>query len=101
MRDGGYLFVVGAGSEHLMGLKKALYDNVYENGERADLPKAMEHIERLKFTHEITVNGEDDIAALFSMTPYYWRTSEADREKLLGLHELETDIEFEINIYKK
>lgn len=101
LRDGGYLFVVGAGSEHLMGLKKALYDNVYENGERADLPKAMEHIERLKFTHKITVNGEDDIAALFSMTPYYWRTSEADREKLSGLHELETDIEFEINIYKK
>ncbi len=101
LRNGGYLFVVGAGSGHLMGLKRALYENVYENGERADLPRSMEHIERLCFSHKITVVGEDDIAALFSMTPYYWRTSEADREKLWGLKELDTDIEFEINIYKK
>ena len=36
LKRGGYLFVVGAGKEHLMGLKKAIYDDVYENGERAD-----------------------------------------------------------------
>lgn len=101
LRDGGYLFVVGAGIEHLMGLKRALYDNVYENGERADLPRSMEHIERIISHREICVEGEEDIAALFSMTPYYWRTSESDREKLKGLSHLETTVEFEINIYRK
>ena len=101
LRDGGYLFVVGAGSEHLMGLKRAVYDNVYENGERADMPTDMQHIEKIIAKHEITVFGEADIAALFSMTPYYWRTSESDREKLIGLDKLETSVEFEINIYRK
>jgi 23S rRNA (guanine745-N1)-methyltransferase len=101
LRDGGYLFVVGAGKEHLMGLKKAIYDDVYENGQRADLPKSMEHLECLSAHYQVNVAGKDKIAALFSMTPYYWRTSESDKEKLSHLDSLVIDIDFEINIYKK
>ena len=101
LRDGGYLFVVGAGREHLMGLKKALYDNVYENEERADLPKNMEHVECQYAHYSMNVSGKDKIAALFSMTPYYWRTSESDKEKLASLDSLVTDVDFEINVYKK
>lgn len=101
LHDGGYLFVVGAGREHLMGLKRAVYDDVYENGERADLPQSMEHIEKVVARHEICVEGKDDIEALFSMTPYYWRTSESDREKLKNIDTLRTEVEFEINIYRK
>ena len=101
LRDGGYLFVVGAGKEHLMGLKKAIYDDVYENGQRADLPKNMKHIACETISYEIEIVGKENIEALFSMTPYYWRTSEADREKLAALNSLKTEIEFEINIYRK
>ncbi len=101
LRDGGYLFVIGAGKDHLMGLKRAIYDEAYENGERADLPKAMIMVERRTVRFEIEVEGKDDIAALFSMTPYYWRTSESDKEKLMCLDKLTTEIEFEISVYKK
>jgi 23S rRNA (guanine745-N1)-methyltransferase len=101
MKDGGYLFVVGAGKNHLMGLKRVMYENPYENGPRADLPKNMKHEECLIVNYSINVSGKENIAALFSMTPYYWRTSEADKQKLLSLAELETEIEFEINVYKK
>ena len=101
LKDGGFLFVVGAGRDHLMGLKRAIYDDVYENGERADLPVRLEHIEKIVSRREILVEGKEDIAALFSMTPYYWRTSESDRERLDCLDRLETEIEFEINVYKK
>lgn len=101
LRDGGYLFVVGAGKEHLMGLKRAIYDETYENGERADLPKKMTMVERQTVHFEIEVDGKDDIAALFSMTPYYWRTSEGDKEKLMRLDRLKTEIEFEISVYRK
>ncbi len=101
LKDGGYLFVVGAGKDHLMGLKRAIYDDVYENGERADLPTSLLHVERIVSRHEICVEGKDDIASLFSMTPYYWRTGESDREKLSRLDRLQTEIEFEINVYRK
>ena len=101
LRDGGYLFVVGAGREHLMGLKKVLYENVYENEERADLPKNMEHVECNHAHYLMNIAGKDKIAALFSMTPYYWRTSESDKEKLASLDSLITNVDFEINVYKK
>ncbi len=101
LRDGGYLFVVGAGKDHLMGLKKAIYDDVYENGQRADLPQNMEHVDCVTSHYSMQISGKENIAALFSMTPYYWRTSEGDKEKLARLDSLVTDIEFEINIYKK
>jgi len=51
--------------------------------------------------YEMNISGKENIAALFSMTPYYWRTSEADKQKLASLDSLETEIEFEINVYKK
>lgn len=101
LREGGYLFVVGAGKDHLMGLKRVLYENTYENGERADLPQSMSFVERITSSAIITVSGYEDIEALFSMTPYYWRTGESDRQKLEAIESLTTEIEFEINIYKK
>jgi hypothetical protein len=38
---------------------------------------------------------------LFSMTPYYWRTSEHDRAKLESLDTLKTTVDFDIYIYQK
>ena len=101
LKDGGYLIVVGAGKDHLMGLKRAIYDDVYENGQRADLPEKLMHVEKIISKHEICVDGQADIEALFSMTPYYWRTSEADHDRLKSLDTLATEIEFEINVYRK
>lgn len=101
LADNGILVVVGAGRHHLMGLKRAIYDNIYENGERADLPKNMRLVDRVLSHSEIEVEGKNNIEALFSMTPYYWRTSEKDKEKLASLDALSTEIEFEISVYKK
>ena len=101
LRDGGYLFVVSAGKDHLMGLKRAIYDEVYENGQRADMPSRMKLVETVNAKHTIHVEGNSDLEALFSRTPYYWRTSEADKAKLKEIEDLETEIEFEINVYQK
>ena len=101
LADGGYLIVVGAGPDHLMGLKKVLYDNTYENKERADLPTHCELVDRITYGFEIEVEGRENIDALFSMTPYYWRTSESDKDKLLACDRLKTRVEFEIYVYQK
>ncbi len=101
LRDGGYLFLLGAGKEHLMGLKRAMYETTYENAERADLPTTLSLVETRRATFEITVEGQNDIQALFSMTPYYWRTSEADKAKLLSLDTLTTEVDMLLYIYRK
>ena len=45
--------------------------------------------------------GAEVIDALFSMTPYYWRTREQDRAKLKGLDRLQTVYDFDIFLYRK
>lgn len=101
LRDGGTLVLVGAGEEHLMGLKQVLYDTPRTNPGRADLPTGMRLTHRERLRSEITVQGAEQIDALFSMTPYYWRTSEADRAKLNGLTSLTTAYDFDIFLYRK
>ena len=101
LKDGGYLFLLGAGPQHLMGLKRAMYENTYQNAERADLPEAMTLVETRSVRFEITVKGQEDIQALFSMTPYYWRTSDADKSKLAQLEHLTTEVDMLLYIYRK
>ena len=101
LSDDGVLVVVSAGREHLMGLKQAIYDTAYENEERADMPKNMMLVEEKSLVYDITVNGNNDILNLFSMTPYYWRTSSNDKDKLSGLETLKTRIDINFFVYKK
>ena len=101
LKEGAHLILVGAGERHLMGLKQVLYENPYLNPGRADLPTEMKEIDRRRLTYTVTVEGRETIEALFSMTPYYWRTSEADRIKLQKIDTLQTELDFDIFIYQK
>ena len=101
LKPGGYVIVVAAGEKHLLGLKEKLYENTYLNRERADLPRKMKLVSKDCLQYSVTVTSSEQIAALFSMTPYYWRTSEEDREKLTGLESLTTDLDFDIYLFRK
>ena len=99
-RDG-ILVVLSAGREHLMGLKRALYESAYENEDRADMPKGMKLVCREELKYTICLEDNADIKNLFSMTPYYWRTSPADCEKLEGLNTLQTVVDINFLVYKR
>lgn len=101
LKPGGLLILVAAGERHLLGLKKALYDNPYLNMGRADLPQGMTLLSQKKLSYRVCIEGTEQILALFSMTPYYWRTSPADRDKLLSLNNLETELDFDIFLFRK
>lgn len=105
LRPGGILIVGAAGKDHLMGLKRVLYDDPYLNDERRDLPcdddAFFSFVERRKARFEITVEGREDIDALFSMTPYYWRTSRDGEERLLAHDRLTTEVAFDFTIYRR
>ena len=101
LKKGGLLILVGAGEQHLMGLKRVIYENPYLNQGRADLPVAIQQIGYERIRQEITVSGREMIDALFSMTPYYWRTSPQDRQKLQSVDRLTTEVDFDIFLYRK
>ena len=93
--------VVGAGESHLMGLKLVLYENPYQNPGRADLPAQMTLVEKQRLHYTVTVEGGEHISALFSMTPYYWRTSQKDHAKLKNVERLTTELDFDIYLFRK
>lgn len=101
LKRGGALVLVSAGKDHLMGLKRAIYDSVYANEERADTPSQMKLAERAELKYVIRLDNGRDIRNLFSMTPYSYRTSESDYKKLLSLDSLETEVNVEIALYRK
>lgn len=104
LKDGGYLLVAGAGANHLMGLKQCIYDDPYLNEGRRDLPTGEEGlalVETFSATFDITVEGGEDLKALFSMTPYYWRTSQAGHERLAEVERIHTPVTFDFFVYQK
>lgn len=101
LKPGGRLISVVPGKLHLFGLKQTLYDTPYENDEK--LPETQYlHLKRIhKISGTILLANQEDIQAVFRMTPYYFHTAEKDKQKLLALQTLETPIEFVIAEYEK
>ena len=97
----GLLFSVIPGKDHLMGLKKVLYDVPYVNDEGEPNVGELTVTQRIRVKAEIELNSSEDIFALFQMTPYYFKTGAAATEKLKALNYLKTEIEFVILVCKK
>ena len=104
LRPGGYLIVAGAGERHLFDLKRLIYDDPYLNDGRSDLPKdedAFTLVDQQTVSFTARVTGQAHVAALFSMTPYYWRTSRVGHERLSQIEELETEVSFDFHIFRR
>lgn len=100
LKDGGILIVAAAGKKHLYELKRAVYSEVYENEGRRDLPVNFEPAGSENLTYSFTCDGQN-LRALFSMTPYAFKTSASDAAKLDKLSSLEITADFDIFTYKK
>lgn len=101
LQPGGRLYTVLPGRRHLFGLKQAVYDRPYENDETLPQTQVLRPAGRWKVCSQITLACPEDIRAVFRMTPYYYRTSPADRQKLEGLQTLTTEIEFVLAAYDR
>lgn len=101
LADDGVLVAAYAGEDHLLGLKEILYDSVRKNQERADMPVDMERVAERRVSFDIELDGSENIKRLFSMTPYYWRTSSEDAQKLYELDHLKTKVDVIVAVYKK
>ncbi len=101
LKPGGLLVVVGAGKDHLYELKQAVYDEVYQNDERADLPKQLPLLTQRTVDFTMSLDRQENIESLFSMTPYYYRTSAIGFERLHALTQLTTCAQANIYIYRK
>ena len=101
LKPGGRLLTVIPGRHHLWGLKQTLYETPYENDEKLPQTEVRRLVGVRKVTDQIRLSSQEDIQAVFRMTPYYFHTSESDKQKLLPLAFLDTPVEFVIAEYEK
>ena len=101
LKEDGLLIVVGAGEDHLLGLKRAVYETTYKNTERVDMPSGMRLLEEQRVAYTIELFDNKSIMDLFSMTPYSYRTGERDIQKLRELDRLTTEVDVTVRVYQK
>lgn len=101
LRRGGHLVRVFPLEEHLMGLKEQIYDAVYPNRPQEPEIEGLEKLTTHYLREQLTLTKPEEIAALFAMTPYYYKTSAADQEKVARLNSLTTPLAFGISVYRK
>ncbi|MEI6578888.1 MAG: methyltransferase domain-containing protein [Eubacteriales bacterium] len=101
LKNDGILMKVFPLEKHLWSLKATVYDSPYENEPEDEMFEGFDLIEKREVREMIHLACNEDIINVFTMTPYYYKTSVEDQRKLQHINELETAIEFGISIYRK
>ncbi|MGL5978059.1 MAG: putative RNA methyltransferase, partial [Erysipelotrichaceae bacterium] len=82
LHDEGYLIVVGPGVQHLQELKHVLYEEVRLNEITHIESDLFTLIDEFRLEYPIELTSQEEINNLFMMTPYYYKTSVEDGNKL-------------------
>ena len=101
LKSGGRFVMVYPGRDHLFGLKSLIYKTPYKNEPQDTVIEGFKLVSHDILSYVINLNTPEDIRALFMMTPYAYRTSKEDRERVLALSSVSTEIEFIIDVYEK
>lgn len=101
LKSGGILIRVVPLREHLFELKKAVYDTPYYNDPVELEIDGFTLLKEIEIEKEIEIGCNEDILSLFKMTPYYYKTSAGDQQKLELLDSLLTKAQFSLRVYGK
>lgn len=101
LQAGGLLVSVIPGARHLWELKSVLYDVPYENSVADYAVDGFSLLEKIELHDRILLKTPEQIRDLFAMTPYYHRTPRQGHERLERLAELETEVSFEVLVYRR
>ena len=101
LRPGGLFCYVVPSARHLWELKEILYPEPYENPvKREDYP-GFDWLGVDQVRDTLHLDRPEDIMALFHMTPYAWKTPRKGIERLGSLHQIDTQIGFDIHLYRR
>lgn len=104
VKPGGIIITAIPGERHLYGLKSLIYDLPRLNEVKPfDMP-GLELLENRRVSDELRLTSQELLNALFTMTPYYYKTSPQDSDLLYGYFgtadSFRTEIEFHVLCYR-
>ncbi len=92
----GILVVVSSGAEHLIEMRRLIYDEVRISEEFPVPPDGFSDVGRHHLKYSITLDSTASLLSLFAMTPFYYKTTEAGRNRLLA-HEMPFSLTVDVN----
>lgn len=101
LKEDGMLITVTPGPNHLIELKRAIYDDVIVNEAEQIKDEELKIIDKIDYNYQVTITSQEDLQNLFKMTPYYYKTSKEDAMKLTTYDTLTLTCDFVIQIYYK
>lgn len=100
LTDDGILVVVSSGRDHLLEMRQLIYEDVHLSESLPDAPEGFELVTRRNLKYSTTIENKADIASLFVMTPFYYKTTEAGRARLSAQDTLEVTVEVNISVFQ-
>ena len=97
----GYLLRALPREDHLMGLKRMIYEKPYRNPPVQQELENFSPVKRYNLDWTIHLQSQKEIESLFKMTPYYYKTSAEDQQRLAKVEALDTEVSFAILVDRK
>ena len=101
LNKNGILVVAYPLKDHLLELKQAVYDEVLLNPDIVPSAEGLVLDEITNVIYTVKINNNNHVKALFSMTPYVYRTHKEHTERLDKLESLNCSVEIGVAVYKK
>ena len=99
LRQDGCLVVAASGAHHLVELRKVLYDEVRLSSGEIRCPEGFYKVSEQTLCYKTIVENNALIRDLFTMTPFYYRTSLSDKAKLDKIDRLEITVEVLVGVF--
>lgn len=98
--QGGYLITLDAGEQHLIELRKVIYERIYPYQEKSLMDKALfQLLTQQTLNYQITLQATQ-IAQLMMMTPHLYRASAAGKQRLAAVEVLPLSIDILYRVYR-
>ncbi|TVQ70748.1 MAG: methyltransferase domain-containing protein [Oceanospirillales bacterium] len=103
LKPGGYFLVVWPGPDHLRELREQIYTDVRDSDLNPDeqLLPLFETINTQTCRFRFKLNDGDAISNLLMMTPHGQRLSQAAKETIVALEQLEIQADIRLSLYRK
>ncbi len=99
--DDGILLVISSGRDHLLELRKLIYEDVRLSDEEIPESPLFDRIGRRSISYTVTLPDKEAIGDLFMMTPFYYKTTETGKVRLMSKDTLTVTVHVNYTIYKK
>ena len=101
LKPGGHFIMAIPGEMHLFDLKQVVYKTPYKNAVEDTALSGLELVSDESLSYVMHIENNEDVCALFMMTPYAYRTRPEDKQKIEALERLDCTADFRIFVYRK